>query len=310
MGVFVGIDVSKAQLDVYVHPTGVAMRLANTAAGLRTLTQRLLPQTPVRIVLEASGGYEQAALDALHVAGLPVVRVNPRQARDFAKASGQLAKTDALDAKVLAAMAAAGDLLKLEAYVPRTLWQRQLAELQRARSHMRDQLSNERQFLATLKDAKLRHSAQARIRALQHQVDSIQTRMAEQVKAQPSLTPLASIKGIGLVAQATLAALLPELGRLDGKAAAKLVGVAPLNRDSGTLRGKRSIWGGRAQVRAVLYMATLSVIRYEPALRDFYTRLRARGKVAKTALVAVMRKLVVILNARMRDARTAACVAT
>lgn len=303
MCVFVGIDVSKIRLDVQVHASDQARAFANTKHGWSELIAWLVPQVPQRVVLEATGGYEQGVLDALYAAGLPVMRLNPRQARDFAKASGQLAKTDALDAKVLSAIAAAGDLLKLQPYTPRTPWQRELAELQRAHGHFGDMLRRERQFLETLHDAKLRRRVQARIRTLRRQLADVDTRMAEQVRAQPSLVPLATIKGVGPVTQATLASRLPELGQLSGKAAAKLVGVAPLNHDSGTLRGTRSVWGGRAGVRAVLYMAALSVIRHDPVFRDFYTRLRAHGKAAKVALVAVMRKLVVVLNARMRDAR-------
>lgn len=303
MGVFVGIDVSKARLDVQVHASDRSRAFANAKDGWSELIAWLTPRIPQRVVLEATGGYEQGVLDALYAAGLPVMRLNPRQARDFAKASGQLAKTDALDAKVLSAIAAAGDLLQLQPYTPRTLWQRELAELQRAHCHFGGMLLRERQFLDTLHDAKLRRRAQARIRGLRRQLADVDARMAEQLRAQPSLVPLATIKGVGPVTQATLASRLPELGQLSGKAAAKLVGVAPLNHDSGSMRGTRSVWGGRADVRAVLYMAALSVIRHDPVFRNFYARLRAHGKAAKVALVAVMRKLVVVLNARMRDAR-------
>lgn len=303
MGAFVGIDVSKARLDVQVHASDQTRAFANAKAGWSALIAWLAPQAPQRIVIEATGGYEQDVLDALHAAGLPVARLNPRQARDFAKASGQLAKTDALDAKVLAAIAAAGELLQLQPYTPRTTWQRELAELQRTHGHLGNMLRRECQFLGTVHNIKLRRPTQARIRTLRRQLADIDARMAEQVRAQPSLAPLATIKGVGPITQATLASRLPELGHLTGKAAAKLVGVAPLNRDSGTLRGTRSIWGGCADVRAVLYMAALSVIRHDPVFRMFYARLRAHGKVAKVALVAVMRRLVVVLNARMRDAR-------
>lgn len=310
MGVFVGIDVSKARLDVQVHASNQARAFANAKAGWSALIAWLVPQAPRRIVVEATGGYEQGMLDALYAAGLPVVRLNPRQARDFAKASGQLAKTDALDAKVLAAIAAAGELLQLQPYTPRTPWQRELAELQRTHGHVGTMLRRERQFLGTVHDIKLRRRAQARIRTLRRQLADVDARMAEQVRAQPSLIPLATIKGVGPVTQATLASRLPELGHLTGKAAAKLVGVAPLNHDSGMMRGTRCIWGGRADVRAVLYMATLSVIHHDPTFRTFYAHLRARGKAAKVALVAVMRKLVVVLNARMRDAQIETAQAT
>lgn len=303
MGGFVGIDVSKARLDVQLHASDQTRAFVNARPGWKNLISWLTPLAPERIVLEATGGYEQGVLDALYAAGLPVVRLNPRQARDFAKASGQLAKTDALDAKVLAAIAAAGELLQLRLYVPCAAWQRELAELQRAHSHLCSTRLQECQFLDTLHDPKLRRRTQARIRALQHHLADIDTRMAEQIRAQPSLAPLATVKGVGPITQATLASRLPELGHLTGKAIAKLVGVAPLNHDSGTMRGTRSVWGGRANVRAVLYMAALSVVRHDPVFRTFYARLRARGKTGKVALVAVMRKLIVVLNARMRDVR-------
>lgn len=303
MGVFVGIDVSKARLDVQTHASDEARVFANTRSGWQELVGWLAPLAPERVVLEVTGGYEQGVLDTLYAAHLPVLRLNPRQARNFAKASGQLAKTDALDAKVLATLAAAGDLLQLRLYVPCTAWQRQLAELQHAHVHLGDALLRERQFLATLHDPKLRRHARTHLHALQRQLRELATRMAEQLHAQPSLAPLATVKGVGPVTQATLASRLLELGHLTGKAAAKLVGVAPLNHDSGTLRGVRSVWGGRADVRAVLYMAALSVVRCDPLFRTFYARLRARGKAGKVALVAVMRKLIVVLNARMRDAR-------
>ncbi len=309
MSGFVGIDVSKARLDVQIHALDQTRAFANARSGWKDLITWLMPFAPERIVLEATGGYEQGALDALYAAGLPVIRLNPRQARDFAKASGQLAKTDTLDAQVLAAIAAAGELLQLRLYVPDASWQRELAELQRAHNHLCNTRLQERQFLDTVHDPKLRRRTQARIRTLQHQLADIDTRMAQQVRAQPSLAPLATVKGVGPVTQATLASRLPELGHLTGKAIAKLVGVAPLNHDSGTMRGKRSVWGGRANVRAVLYMAALSVVRHDPVFRTFYARLRARGKTGKVALVAVMRKLIVVLNARMRDARKEAAPA-
>lgn len=302
MRVFVGIDVSKATLDVCLLDLPTARTFANTPAGWRKLLAWLGRDAPERIVLEASGGYERGVLHALHAAGLPVVRVNARQARDFAKASGQLAKTDALDARVLAAMAAAGQWLDLKPYTPPAPWQQRLAQYQHRRTHLQQMLLGEQQRLAALEDAWLRRLAQVHINQLKRALKALDARMAEQVADQPSLAPLRTVKGIGPVAQATLAGLLPELGQLSGKAIAKLVGVAPLARDSGTLRGQRTTWGGRATVRTVLYMATLSAVRHEPELRAFYQGLRARGKAGKVALVAAMRKLLVVLNARMRDA--------
>jgi len=296
----VGIDVSKATLDVAVHGSSEVHAFANSAVGFRRLAAWLLPQRPHQVVLEATGGYEQAALDALFAAGLPMVRANPRQVRDFAKALGQLAKTDRLDARVLAQLAAA---VSLPRYQPACAWQRRLAQWHQRRSQLVQMLGCERQRLERLVEPALLTWARKHISMLQRELRRLDTQIKYQVAAQPSLDPLRSLKGVGPVLQSTLASQLPELGQLDSKAIAKLVGVAPLARDSGLLRGQRHVWGGRRQIRAALYMATLTAIRYEPKLRAFYQALRARGKLAKVAIVATMRKLLVILNARMRDAR-------
>lgn len=306
MAVYVGIDVSKARLDVHVHPAASSRSFDNTAKGWQTLAAWLKPQAAACVLLEATGGFEQGALDALYAAGLSMVRINPRQVRDFAKSTGQLAKTDALDARVLALMAATDPLMHLQRYVPAADWQRRLAELQRTHTHLRALLSREQQFLAISTDKAICRGARARMRMFRRQLAVIDAAMAQVVGEQRSLDPLATVKGVGPITQATLASMLPELGRMSGKAAAKLVGVAPLNRDSGTMRGTRSIWGGRAQVRAALYMAALSAIHHDPVFRAFYARLKARGKASKVAIVAAMRKLIVVLNARMRDAQRAA----
>jgi len=295
----VGIDVSKATLDVAIHGSPEVRTFANRPAGFRQLASWLLPQCPHQVVLEATGGYEQAALDALCMAGLPMARVNPRQVRDFAKALGQLAKTDRLDARVLAQLASA---VPLTPYQPPHDWQRRLSEWHHRRGHLVQMLGSERQRLERLADAALRVWARRHIAMLQRELRRLDIEIKDQIAAQPTLDSLRSLKGVGPVLQTTLACELPELGRPDGKAIAKLVGVAPLARDSGLMRGQRHVWGGRREIRAVLYMATLTAIRYEPRLRDFYQALRARGKAAKVAVVAAMRKLLVILNARMRDA--------
>lgn len=294
----VGIDVSKQWLDVHIHELNKAERLPNTPHGFAKLVPWLHQFPCGGVVLEATGGYEQAALDALFNAGFAVTRVNPRQARDFAKACGQLSKTDQLDARVLAHMA---QVLKLPRYQPPAAWQRQLAEYQHRRLQVQLTVQQERQRLARLTDDWLREQAQHGLGHWQTQLKDIDARIAELMAAQPQVEDLRSIKGVGPVLLATLLGQLPELGRLDGKAIAKLVGVAPLARDSGTMRGKRSVWGGRANIRAVLYMSTLTAIRYEPRLREFYQALRQRGKQAKVAIVATMRKFLVILNAKMRD---------
>lgn len=295
----IGIDVSKATLDVAVHATGETRRVANTSAGWRSLAGWLLPLQPRQVVLEATGGYERAALAALFDAGLPMVRINPRQARDFAKATGQLAKTDRLDARVLAHLAHA---LSLVPWQPRSAAQRRLAEWVLQRSHVVQMRVAERQRLAAVSDPALRQLMQRHIAGLTRSLATLEAAISQQLEAAPEVAPLRTVKGVGPVLLATLTCQLPELGQLDGKAIAKLVGVAPMAHDSGTMRGKRTIWGGRDTVRAALYMAALSAMRYEPRLRDFYQGLRARGKPAKVAIVAVMRKLLVILNARLRDA--------
>jgi transposase len=294
----IGIDVSKATLDVAVHDLAQQRRFANTPAGHRQLVQWLAQAQPRQIVLEATGRYDEAVLDALHAAQLPVVRMNPRQVRDFARATGQLAKTDRLDAAVLARMAHA---LELPRYAPRADWQRRLGEWTQRRRQLVDLLAAERQRAPSLTDPVLRRLSRGLIGQLQRSVAHLDREIARQVQARPELAALRSLKGVGPTLQATLASELPELGRLSGKAIAKLAGVAPLARDSGTLRGRRTAWGGRAQIRLPLYMAALSAMRFEPRLKAFYAGLRARGKAGKVAIVAVMRKMLVILNARMRD---------
>ena len=299
MSVSVGVDVSKATLDVAIHGAAATRCFPNTPAGHRRLIAWLQPQGTHQVVLEATGGYEHAALDALQAAGLPVVRVNPRQARDFARATGQLAKTDRLDARMLAQMAAT---LPLRLYQPAAAWQRRLAEWSQRRGQLVTLLTGERQRLRLLTEAPLRRSLQRHLAWLENEIAALDREIAQQLEAQPVLATLRTLKGVGPVLTATLASELPELGRLDRKAIAKLVGVAPLARDSGQWRGPRHVWGGRHTVRSALYMAALVGVRHEPRLRELYQRLRARGKAAKVALVACMRKLLVILNARMRDA--------
>jgi len=294
----IGIDVSKASLDVAIHGDSQQKSFPNTPQGHRQLGKWLVKLTPRQVVLESTGSYDQAVVDALYEAGLPVVRMNPRQVRDFAKATGQLAKTDRLDAFVLARM---GHVLELPRYAPKAQWQRRLAEWVHRRTQVVDMLVAERLRLETVHDPLLRRMARRQIRQLEQARAQLEQGIGQQVREQPELQVLRSLKGIGPIMQATLACELTELGRLSGKAIAKLVGVAPLARDSGTLRGRRTTWGGRPQVRAPLYMAALTAMRLDPHLQAFYRGLRERGKAAKVAIVAVMRKMLVILNARMRD---------
>lgn len=293
----VGIDVSKAYLDVTWSNGAKEQRVTNNLAGWKLLEQGLSPED--RIVLEATGGYEQGVLDYLSQAGFWVCRVNARQARDFAKGMGFLAKTDRLDARMLAQMACAVGTLKR--YVPLTPEQREIGQWIKRRQQLIETIQPLRQRLATLDDVVLRRWAQQELAAANRQLQRVNQGLRERIKALPVRTPITSMKGAGVVLTGTLIGLVPELGRLSRRAIAKLIGVAPLNDDSGTRRGRRSVWGGRALVRAVLYMATLTAVRHEPLLRIMYQRLRANGKAKKVALVACMRKFLVILNARVRD---------
>jgi transposase len=299
--VYVGIDVAKATLDVAVHPTAARWTVAHTEREVAALTTRLTPLTPALVVLEATGGLEGPLAGALAAAGLPVVVVNPRQVRDFAKATGRLAKTDALDAAVLAHFAAA--VRPTPRPLPDAATQA-LAALVTRRRQLVEMLTAERNRLAQAPRA-LRAEIQAHITWLQRRLGRLDDDLNEAIRTSPAWRAqddlLQSVPGVGPVLSATLLASLPELGRLDRKAIAALVGVAPLNRDSGALRGRRMVWGGRAAVRAVLYMGALVAVRHNPVLRAFYQRLRAAGKLPKVALTACMRKLLTILNAMLKQ---------
>lgn len=304
---FVGIDVAAAHLDVAVAPGGDAWRAANDPAGIAALAERLAGVAPALVVLEASGGYEAAAAAELALAGLPVAVVNPRQVRDFAKAVGQLAKTDALDAALLARFAqAVRPEARPEARPLPDAAARELKALVARRRDLVEMQAAERQRLRLAHGA-VRDGVEAHVAWLREQAAGLERRIAEAVAASPlwqaTAALVCTVPGVGAVVAATLVAELPELGRLTRQEAAALVGVAPLNRDSGVLRGRRGTWGGRAPVRAVLYMATVSAVRWNPAIRAFHIRLRAAGKPPKVALVACMRKLLTVLNAMVRDSR-------
>jgi len=299
--VYVGIDVAKATLDVAVHPTGARWTTTHTEREVAGLVTRLTPLQPALVVLEATGGLEGPLAGALAAAGLPVVVVNPRQVRDFAKATGTLAKTDALDAAVLAHFAAA--VRPTPRPLPDAATQA-LAALVTRRRQLVEMLTAERNRLGSAPRA-LRAEIQAHITWLQRRLGRLDDDLHEAIRTSPVWRAqddlLQSVPGVGPVLARTLLASLPELGRLDRKAIAALVGVAPLNRDSGTFRGRRMIWGGRAGVRAVLYMGTLVAVRHNPVLRAFYQRLRGVGKLPKVALTACMRKLLTILNAMLKQ---------
>lgn len=297
--IFVGIDVSKAQLDVALRPDG-RFAVPNDEPGIAQLLTRLKAIPPMLIVLEATGGVELPLTGALAAAGLPVVVVNPRQVRDFAKATGQLAKTDAIDAQVLARFA---DVIRPE---PRPLPDEQtqaLAALVTRRQQLIEMLTAEKNRLLSARPA-IQKTLRAHITWLERALQQADTDLAETIRQSPvwreKETLLRSVPGIGPVLTTTLLANLPELGTLTHKQIAALVGVAPLNRDSGTLRGRRTVWGGRARVRAALYMAAIVAARFNPVIRTFYQRLCAAGKAKKVALVACMRKLLTIINAMLK----------
>lgn len=301
---FVGIDVSKARVDVHVRPDGVAFGSATDAPGLVALVARLKPLSPCLVVLEASGGYEGVVAAALAEAGLPVAIVNPRQVRQFAGAIGRLAKTDAIDAAVIAHFAQA--VRPTVRPLPDDLAVR-LGELMARRRQLVVMINAEKQRLAKAHDRLAQSSFRAVIRRLEAERARIEKAIDKLIESSPVWCAkqdlLKSVPGIGNVVARTLIAELPELGQVDRHQIAALAGIAPINRDSGRYRGKRKIQGGRVEVRAPLYMACLVAIRHNPALTAFYRRLRDAGTPARLALVAAMRKLLTILNAILRDQR-------
>lgn len=297
--VFVGIDVSQARLDIAVRP-GTSFSLTHGESAIAALVQQLCALSPTLIVLEATGGMEIPLTSALATAGLPVVVINPRQVRDFAKASGHLAKTDALDAQVLAQFA---EVLRPQ---PRPLPDaetRALAALLTRRRQLVEMLTAEKNRLLSTA-APIRKRLRTHITWLERELQSTNTALAEAIRQSPVWREkdelLQSVPGVGPVVTSTLLASLPELGTLTNKQIAALVGVAPLNRDSGTLRGRRTVWGGRAQVRAVLYMGAIVAARFNPVIRVFYQRLQRAGKAKKVALTACMRKRLSLLNAMLK----------
>jgi transposase len=298
--VCVGIDVSQSQLDVAVRP-GTCFSVSNDEVGWATLVAQLRHLVPVRIVLEATGGLEMPLVGALAVASLPVVVVNPRQVRDFARATGQLAKTDALDAQILAHFA---EVIRPPLRPFPDAQTQALAALSARRRHLIAMLTAEKNRLRTATPA-IRRSLRRHLVWLQRERTQLDTELAEAIQASPVWRDkddlLRSVPGVGPVLTTTVLANLPELGALTHKQIAALVGVAPLNRDSGTLHGKRMVWGGRAQVRAALYMAAIVATRYNPTIKTFYQRLCQAGKAKKVALTACMRKLLTILNAMLKS---------
>ena len=300
--IYVGIDVSKAQLDIAVRPTQDQWNYPNSNPGIARLTKRLNRLNPQLIVLEATGGYEIPLTAALAAGQLPVVVINPRHARDFARSTGRLAKTDSLDAQVLAHFA---DAVRPQVRPLPDERVQELASIVSRRLQIVEMLTAENNRLRRAAPS-VRGNIKGHINWLGKSLADIDDELKESLVKSPiwkqKVEVLKSTPGIGPVSSVTLVAELPELGSLNRKQIAALVGVAPFNRDSGLMRGKRTIWGGRAKVRSVLYMAALTASRHNSVIRTFYQRLCAAGKPKKVALTACMRKLLVILNAMVRHA--------
>ena len=298
----IGIDVSKKLLEVAVHESDYQFRCANKSSAFPELIAELIALRPALIVLEATGGLEIPVTAALHAAGLPVVVVNPRQVRDFAKATGQLAKTDRLDARVLAHFAAAikpplrpiksKEGLELDALVGR-------------RTQLIEMLTAEKNRLGSAATDTVREEIKKHIDWLEERIAELDEQLQAQLKSSPLWQAkdviLQSTPGIGPVVSFSMIADLPELGTLNRQQISKLVGVAPLNNDSGQQRGTRHIFGGRARVRSMLYMAAFTGIRHNPVIKEFYERLTAKGKLFKVVMTACMRKLLSIINVMVRD---------
>ena len=297
---YVGIDVSKAQVDVAVRPTGQRWVVSYDDSGVEELVSQMANLGPVMVLLEATGGLELPLVAALAAAALPVVVVNPRQTRQFARATGTLAKTDSLDAAVLAHFA---DAVRPPVRPLKDEETQVLNSLLARRNQVMTMLVSEKNRLGTAISA-VRPRIEAHIAWLEQELSGSGQDLRETLRRSPVWREkddlLRTVPGVGEQLSLTLLAHLPELGTLNRREIAALVGVAPFNRDSGTFRGKRAVWGGRSRVRGALYMGTLSATRCNPVIRDFYQRLLAAGKPKKVALVACMRKMLVILNAMVK----------
>jgi len=297
---FVGIDVSKSRLDVFVRPDDEAVCFSNDEPGIASLTQRLRELAPERVLLEATGGLEIPLIAELAEAGLPVVAMNPRQVRDFAKSVGKLAKTDAIDARIIAQYA---ELIRPPIRPIPDEQSRLLGDTLARRRQVVEMITAEqnrwRQAKGEIQQQILQH-----LLYLKRELANLDDELGKQITQNPNWHEkdeiLRTVPGVGKVLSRTLLANLPELGTLSNREISLLVGVAPLNRDSGLMRGRRCIWGGRASVRNPLYMASLVATRYNPIIHAFYFRLLSAGKAKKVALVACMRKLLTILNAMLR----------
>jgi transposase len=298
---FVGIDVSKDRLDVHVCPSGLTFAVARDAKGLEQLTNGLRDLAPTLIVLEATGGFEITVAAALASAGLPLAVVNPRQIRDFARATGRLAKTDALDAQIIALFA---ERIRPEPRPIADADSQALAELMARRRQVIEMIGMETNRSRQARNPRVQRTIKATLKTLEAQLAELDREINVAVRGSPIWRAaddlLTSVPGVGDVTSRTLIADLPELGQLDRRRIAALVGVAPVNRDSGQMRGRRTIAGGRTEVRNALYMATLSATRWNPVISQHYKSLVERGRPKKVALVACMRRLLGILNAIIR----------
>ena len=300
-GLVVGIDISKARLDVGVVPTSQKWNVPNEAEGLAELAYKLSDLSPKLVVMEATGGLERPVRTVLEQAGLRCAVVNPRQVRDFAKSMGILAKTDSLDALVLATF---GDKVEPEARPGKDQDTQELEAMLTRRRQLIEILTGEKNRLKTAVSVQVRTSIEEHIAWLEKRIKGIDTDMRMRIRNMPEWREkdkiIQSVPGVGPVLVLTLLTGLPELGTLNRRKIASLVGLAPFNRDSGTFRGQRRIWGGRASVRSALYMAALSAIRWNRDIKAFYNRLIEAGKKPKVAITACMRKLLTILNSMVR----------
>jgi transposase len=304
-GPCIGIDVAKDRLDIAVRPAGDTWSVANDAPGITEAVQRLAQLHPKLVVLEATGGLQMPVAAALATAGLPLSMVNPRQVRDVARAIGRLAKTDRLDAQVLAHFTEA---VRPTPHALPDAQTQELIPLLTLRHQVIEMLTAEKNRLRATRPESVRQRVQDHIRWLEQELGALDQNLDHTIRESPLWREkdnlLRSVPGIGPVMSVTLLADLPELGTLSRHQIAALVGVAPLNRDSGRFRGKRMVWGGWARVRAALYMAALTATRYNPIIKAFYHRLCGAGKARKVALTACMRKLLTILNSMLKHQRT------
>jgi transposase len=304
--VFVGIDVSKGSLDVAAYPAGgEGFKEDNSDKGIAGLVRRLKGLAPTLVVIESTGGFEVPVASSLAAAGVAIAVVNPRQVRDFARATGRLAKTDAIDAAVLARFAGA---VRPETRPLKEEEERELSSLVTRRRQVLDMLTAEKGRLALVHGKLVRKEIKQHIAWLEKRLKDTDKNIDSSIKSSPVWRVkdnlLRSVPGVGKVLSMVLIAEVPELGKLDRREIASLVGVAPLNRDSGMFKGRRTIWGGRANVRSVLYMATFAAVQFNPVIRAFYRRLKEGGKKHNVAMTACMRKLLVILNAMASNGET------